>query len=242
VGAPLAGRSAGRAPRDARPSRQRRFGSRREGAPPEDTTGCLRRPALPAGRVCPTGPLPKARPRPPAVWNRAPCGLQHEAVALAAPGRADTTLGDRRGEVCLFEPFLRYPRRPRAAPAGRQRERRAAAPRRWAAQAVQRRGRTAELAGRDVIPPAAARLASLGAPPGGGGAVGGTAQPQQGAASLLVGRVGLYSSAAAETHELGLGLRARSQRRSCTDCISEHVWRVSVTLDGIDTLNYGTRA
>ena len=35
-----------------------------------------------------------ARPRPPAVWSRAPCGLVHKAVALTptAPGRADSTL------------------------------------------------------------------------------------------------------------------------------------------------------
>ena len=50
-----------------------------------------------------------------------------------------------------------------AEPTGRERERRASASRRQAAQTVRRRGRAAGEAGHDARPPAAARLASLGA-------------------------------------------------------------------------------
>ena len=92
---PLAGRSAG----SGLASRQRPVwltprAPAPRGAPIQAAGGAPRS----AGRAGPEPPPPastlcKVCPRPPGVWSRAPCGLVHKAVALAAPGRADSHSG-----------------------------------------------------------------------------------------------------------------------------------------------------
>jgi hypothetical protein len=140
-GDPLAGYSAERAPRDGLASRQRRFGSRRGGPPRGGATRSVwvvRAPRAPRG----PSTLCQARPRPTAVWDRAPCSTRPRP--RGAPRRADSLWATTAG-LGVLHSRSQPPAAPcsnhGAEPTGRERERRASASRRQAAQAVRRRGR-----------------------------------------------------------------------------------------------------
>jgi hypothetical protein len=161
VGAIL-GRGLGRSGRECR-ARPRAVAARlRTGSAPRRCCGgaprCARRGWGPGG---PEAPLYAVQGAPSAT-----IGVEPRAVRAGAQCRRSGGTGPRchsgrppwgRGRV------HRHPRHHGAEHTGRQRERRAPASRRKAAQVVRRRMRAAEEAVRVARPPAAARLASLGA-------------------------------------------------------------------------------
>jgi hypothetical protein len=142
------------------------FGSRRGPRPAEAPRALCGSCGARGPRACRGAPstLCKARPRPTAVWGRAPWSTRPRP--RGAPRRADSLWATTAG-LGVLHSRSQPPAAPcsnhGAEPTGRERERRASASRRQAAQTVRRRGRAAGEAGHDARPPAAARLASLGA-------------------------------------------------------------------------------